>query len=557
MKQKIFWNMCYIALAAVFLSAALLSVIFYRNLEQSMRREVTSEAKYIQTAMELSGEEYLTALSNAGGGNRITWIGQDGSVLYDNANETESMENHSSRPEIESALKYGAGESTRISDTMATKTFYYAVRLQDGSVLRVSNTADSVFAAVLRLVPWMALAALLVMALAMVLAEHQTKAIVSPINDIDLEHPDADGIYDELSPLVSRLQKQQATIADQMNLLKQKQREFSMITEHMSEGFVVVDKRAEVVSYNSAAAGILGIDPQQIEEEGNAHILNFNRSSSFRHAVDEAMAGRHAEQDLELNGRWYQMIVNPVFQKEKCQGAIIIVLDITEKREREHLRREFSANVSHELKTPLTSISGYAEIMKSGLVKPEDMGRFAGNIYTEAQRLITLVGDIIRLSQLDEEKMTVEKQETDLYQMCAGVMERLDQTAKDNQVTVTLSGSHETVLGAPQILDEMIYNLCENAIKYNRPGGSVQMCVERRNGQVRLTVTDTGIGIPQADQERVFERFYRVDKSHSKQIGGTGLGLSIVKHGAIYHNAQVHLTSKEGEGTSVEVVFAG
>ena len=330
--------------------------------------------------------------------------------------------------------------------------------------------------------------------------------------------------------------------------------EFSAITENMSEGFIVVDSKAEVVSYNSSAMKILGVEKQMVPDS-RVNILNFNRSAEFREAVDHALAGRHAEHNLDLNGHCYQMIANPVLDEGRNKGAIIVILDIKEKQGREELRREFSANVSHELKTPLTSISGYAEIMKNGLVKPEDMARFAENIYTEAQRLITLVGDIIKLSQLDENAVEVEKSAVDLYEVSSDVVKRLQANAAMQKVTLSLQGEPAVIFGARQILDEMIFNLCDNAVKYNKPNGKVTVTVKNEGMHKVVSVADTGIGVPEADKDRIFERFYRVDKSHSKQIGGTGLGLSIVKHGAIYHDARVELESKVGVGTTVKVVF--
>lgn len=363
-----------------------------------------------------------------------------------------------------------------------------------------------------------------------------------------------------------------------MDTLKAKQREFSAITENMSEGFLVIGKRGEVVSYNSSALRILGVEPSAVEEKedeagyqiqgyesgtgaegtagGRINILSFNRSHIFRTSVDRALEGNHSEQNMELGGRVYQIIANPVLEGEEVSGAIMVILDVTEKAEREDLRREFSANVSHELKTPLTSISGYAEIMKNGLVRTEDMRRFSENIYQEAQRMITLVGDIIKLSQLDESQVELEKTDVDLYDIARGVTERLKGQARVQKVELKLTGTSQRVFGTAQILDEMIYNLCDNGIKYNKPGGHVTISISEEHGHPVVLVEDDGIGIPETDQERVFERFYRVDKSHSRQIGGTGLGLSIVKHGAIYHGARVEMESKIGVGTKVRIVFS-
>lgn len=565
MKKKIFRNMCLIALVAILLSSVMSTVVYYNRLEAQMKREVITAARYLQSGLELSGIEYLTRLEGrfkSGGQNRITLVAPDGTVLYDNYAQGGGMENHGDRPEVMNALNYGSGETTRISETLAEKTYYYALRLQDGTVIRVANTTKSVLSSVLQMFPFMGLLAAAVMALSMVLAERQTKRIVKPINDLDLDHPEENHIYDELAPLVGKVERQQRTIRSQMDTLKEKQKEFTAITENMSEGFIVVGKKSEVVSYNSSALKILGVEGPYVKEPG-ASILNFNRSQVFRKAVEDALEGLHKEHTMELAGRSYQVIANPVMDGKEVGGAIIVILDVTEKQEREELRREFSANVSHELKTPLTSISGYAEIMKNGLVKPEDMKRFSENIYQEAQRMITLIGDIIRLSQLDENQVDLKKSPVDLYQTASAVTARLKDQAEAMGVKLELTGEPVTVNGTAQILDEMIYNLCDNGIKYNKEGGTVTVRVGRGSGRERgpesgrpfIEVSDTGIGIPAEDKDRVFERFYRVDKSHSRQIGGTGLGLSIVKHGAIYHNAQVEMESAKGQGTTVKIVF--
>lgn len=557
MKRKIYWNMCLIALVTILLSASLTTLIYYNDLEKQMKKEVVTEARYIETAMELSGMEYLELLSvrgRNGSSNRITLIGSDGTVLYDSYKDKESLENHRSRPEVLAAMEHGVGEIIRTSDTLSEKTYYYAVRLSDNTVIRVASTTKSAWVSLVRLVPWMIAMAVFSLVLAMVLADIQTKGIVKPINSLNLDKPDEDRLYDELSPLVGRLEKQKETIQKQIDTLKEKQIEFTAITENMSEGFIVVDSRAEVVSYNSSALQILGLHHQP-EAGANVNILNFNRSSQFRQAVDQALLGNHSEQAMEIGERYYQIIANPVWDGKNNRGAIIVILDITEKKGREDLRREFSANVSHELKTPLTSISGYAEIMKNGMVRQEDMGRFAAHIYTEAQRLISLVGDIIKLSQLDENAVEIDREEVELHALAAHVMERLRDNAAEKEIDMELLGKPVTVMGVGQILDEMVFNLCDNAIKYNKTGGKITVMTVRQDGHTMLSVEDTGIGVPEAEQERIFERFYRVDKSHSRQIGGTGLGLSIVKHGAIYHDARVEIHSKVDEGTRVSIIF--
>lgn len=583
-KRKIYWNLCLVALLTMVASALITALLLCQDLQAQMRQSVMTEVRYLESAMDVSGEDYLSHLKSRGDGNsvnRITWVDQDGEVLYDSFADSESLENHKDRPEIAAALKNGRGESVRISNTLAEQTYYYAVRLDDGSVIRVASTTRSALATVFHTIPIMIAMAILIVMSVLILAEFQTKRIVAPINEMNPDDPKAGEVYDELAPLVRRLEKQKETIRQQMETLREKQEEFTTITENMREGFIVVDSKGDVMSYNKSALKLLGIQVGQaagqdhaagtagntgvgqregstetgINHQANVNIISLNRSENFRQVVDGALKGTHCEQMLDVGKRHYQIIANPVAESNGRSGAVVVILDVTEQQSREELRREFTANVSHELKTPLTSISGYAEIMMNGLVQPADMGRFSGKIYQEAQRLITLVGDIIRLSQLDEEKVQMEKSPVDLHMIASDVVKRLQDVAKKNQITLMLTGKPTVVNGNPQILDEMIYNLCDNAIKYNKPFGEVEVNVATIKDHPVLTVEDDGIGIPVDDQERIFERFYRVDKSHSRQIGGTGLGLSIVKHGAIYHKAKVELKSALGEGTTVRIVF--
>lgn len=572
-KRKIYWNLCLVALLTMVVSALITTLLLCQDLQTQMRQAVMTEVRYLESAMEVSGEDYLSHLKSRGDGNsvnRITWVDANGSVLYDSYADSESLENHKDRPEIAAALKNGRGESVRTSHTLAEQTYYYAARLSDGSVIRVASTTKSALATVFHTVPVMIAMAVLIVLGVLILAEFQTKRIIAPINQMNPDDPQAGDVYDELAPLVRRLEKQKETIRQQMEILKEKQEEFSAITENMREGFLVVDSKGDVMSYNKSALKLLGIpegEEGMLSRHGNAaweehektdanvNIISINRFENFRRVVNEALKGSHCEEMLDVGNRHYQIIANPVAESEERSGAVVVILDVTEQQGREELRREFTANVSHELKTPLTSISGYAEIMMNGMVQPADMGRFSGKIYKEAQRLITLVGDIIRLSQLDEEKVQMEKSPVDLHLLASDVVKRLQDVAKKNQVTLMLTGKPTVVNGNPQILDEMIYNLCDNAIKYNKPFGEVEVNVAMIKDHPVLTVEDDGIGIPPEDQERIFERFYRVDKSHSRQIGGTGLGLSIVKHGAIYHKAKVELKSAPGEGTTVRITF--
>ena len=543
--------MCLLALVTILLSSLLVTIVYYANSDARMKSEVREETRFVRGAVELSGQDYLATVENTA--NRITLIDTDGTVLYDNQADPATMENHSDREEFQEASTAGAGEATRISDTIAEQTFYYAVKLQNGQVLRVAATTDSVFAAVLAVLPWILGVEVLVAVCTVLFSNFLTKKIVAPINRLDLDHPADNEIYDELSPLLGKISRQNEVIAQQMKSLREKQEEFTSITENMSEGFLVLDNNTDILSYNTSALRLLGAEA--VPAESHVSALALNRSAGFRSAVDGALAGKRSEQLVRQGGRCCQVMANPVLRDGEVEGAVVVILDITEREERENLRREFTANVSHELKTPLTSISGFAEIIKNGIVKPEDIPRFAGNIYEESQRLVTLVDDILNLSRLDEADVQLEREDFDLSSLARDVASRLKASAKKNGVVITVIGDKAEINGVKSIVDEMVFNLVDNAVKYNKQNGRVTVTVDSSSDGTALTVTDTGIGIPQADVDRVFERFYRVDKSHSKEIGGTGLGLSIVKHGAAFHNAKVSLQSTEGEGTTVRLVF--
>ena len=551
MRKKIFKNMCLLALVTILLSSLLVTIVYYANSDARMKSEVREETRFVRGAVELSGQDYLATVENTA--NRITLIDTDGTVLYDNQADPATMENHSDREEFQEASTAGAGEATRISDTIAEQTFYYAVKLQNGQVLRVAATTDSVFAAMLAVLPWILGVEVLVAVCTVLFSNFLTKKIVAPINRLDLDHPADNEIYDELSPLLGKISRQNEVIAQQIKSLREKQEEFTSITENMSEGFLVLDNNTDILSYNTSALRLLGAEA--VPAESHVSALALNRSAGFRSAVDGALAGKRSEQLVRQGGRCCQVMANPVLRDGEVEGAVVVILDITEREERENLRREFTANVSHELKTPLTSISGFAEIIKNGIVKPEDIPRFAGNIYEESQRLVTLVDDILNLSRLDEADVQLEREDFDLSSLARDVAGRLKASAKKNGVVITVIGDKAEINGVKSIVDEMVFNLVDNAVKYNKQNGRVTVTVDSSSDGTALTVTDTGIGIPQADVDRVFERFYRVDKSHSKEIGGTGLGLSIVKHGAAFHNAKVSLQSTEGEGTTVRLVF--
>lgn len=549
MTKRIFRSM--FLLAAVILTACLILImgVLYQYFSSRHNSEIVSETHYIAAAVETQGMNYFNTLTTSS--NRITWIDADGTVLYDSAVTAQDLENHATREEIQKALNSGKGESTRYSSTLSQKTYNYALRLKDGTILRVSGTYYSIFTLFLGIAQPIAIVIIISLLLSALLAYRLSKIVVKPINELDLEHPDKAKAYEELAPLLHKIAKQNQTIRDQMVDLRRQQQEFKTIAENMSEGLLVVDRNTEVLSYNTAALQLLDVHPA----EDNQSVLTFNRSEHFRKAVHEALAGRHSQQLMPVSDRIYQLIANPVKEKNETVGAVLAILDVTEREERDRLRQEFSANVSHELKTPLTSISGFAEIMMNGVVKPEDMQRFAGNIYEEAQRLISLIGDIIQLSRLDEKDMSDNIQPLDLFALARQVTERFRLDADKRNVSLQLQGEPCIINGVPQIIEEMVSNLCDNAVKYNHNGGSVTVAVTHREEDVLLAVTDTGVGIPYEDQERVFERFFRGDKSHSRQISGTGLGLSIVKHGALFHHAKLSLESRPGEGTSITLSF--
>lgn len=543
--------MCLLALVTILLSSLLITFVYYGNSDARMKAEVREEARYIRGAVELSGKDYLETVKNTP--NRITLIDTDGTVLFDNQADPAAMENHSDRQEVKQAVTAGAGEATRMSGTLSEKKFYYAIKLENGQILRIASETASVFATVLSMLPWIIGIAVLVAVITVLFSNFLTKKIVTPINRLDLNHPADNVVYDELSPLLSKINRQNEVIDQQIRSLREKQEEFTSITENMSEGFLVLDKNTDILSYNTSALRLLGADAAPAESHESA--LALNRSAGFRSAVDAALSGSRSEQLVRQGGRCCQVMANPVLREGEVEGAVVVILDITEREERDNLRREFTANVSHELKTPLTSISGFAEIIQNGIVKPEDIPRFAGNIYVESQRLISLVDDILNLSRLDEADVQLEWEDFDLAALARDVAGRLKDSAKKNGVVITVIGDKTMINGVKSIVDEMLYNLLDNAVKYNKKNGRVTVTIENDQNGPTLAVTDTGIGIPQSDVDRVFERFYRVDKSHSKQVGGTGLGLSIVKHGAAFHNAKVSLESTEGKGTTVRLAF--
>lgn len=552
MTRKIFQSIIAVVISVLLLSLALITGVLYNHFETTMLDQLRTTAQFAEQGVEQEGMAYFDSLHAQNC--RVTWIAADGTVKYDNRSNPKTMENHADRQEVREAMENDSGTSVRRSSTLSEHTMYYAKRLSDGTVLRLSMSQRSVLflmGGMLSPLVFIFLAACL---LAGVLSYRVSKKIVKPLSEIDLKHPEQVETYDELSPFLQRIAAQNREIDARMAEIRKQQQEFSMITENMSEGLFVVDRNYQILSYNKSAMQIFGMDPRQEHE----NLLAVNRSEGFRNAVDSALKGHHAQENLELNGRVYQIIANAVCQPDFAEdmvGAVILVLDVTEKEAQEQYRREFTANVSHELKTPLTSISGIAEIIRNGIVKPEDIPHFAGKIYDESQRLITLIGDIIKLSRLDENQVPMERETVDMLEMARDVVQQLSSVARKSGVTLVANGSHGQVQGVRQVLGEMVYNLCENAVKYNRAGGRVWVDVQQVADRVVLRVKDTGIGIPAAEQGRIFERFYRVDKSHSKAVGGTGLGLSIVKHGAALHHATISVSSEPEQGTEITLTF--
>lgn len=556
MTKRIFRAIMSVSLLVCLAGMATVFGVLYRYFDSQLSEEVKNEAEYLAAAVESYGLDVLQDLPESA--ERVTLVASDGTVLFDNYFDAAAMGSHADREEIQGALQSGAAQTLRRSDTYRKQMVYYAIRLSSGNILRISTTrytAAAVLTSMIQPFLWIAFAILMLSGL---LAAQVSHKIVEPLNQLDLEQPEDNESYVEIAPLLTKISWQKKTIQEQLEQAKKQQEEFAQITENMQEGLLLLDYRGDILSSNRSAMRILGISPTAKLFEGSQrqNVIALNRSESFCKAVDRVLAGEHQELILELDGGYCQMTGNPVLHDGKVEGGVLLFVDVTQQYQNEKLRREFTANVSHELKTPLTSISGYAEIMKDGLVRPEDVPQFAGKIFSESQRLITLVGDIIKISQLDEDMLPYEKEPVDLYELSEEIVSRLQERADQKGITMTLSGQPTQVMTVRKIADEVIYNLCDNAIKYNQPQGTVEISVEPGAEQVRLSVRDTGIGISPADQRRVFERFYRVDKSHSRQIGGTGLGLSIVKHGAAYLGVKVELESTLGQGSCFSLIWA-
>ena len=548
MTKKIFRSIVLAAAGVLLASLVIIMGCMYDYFAGVQTQELKDELSLAAEAVEQNGAAYLKAVPSDRF--RLTWIAGDGTVLYDTQADASTLENHASREEVAQALVSGEGQSTRYSSTLLEKTCYYAKSLPDGTVLRISVSRQTIAVLLLGMLQPVLIVALAALLLSALLASRLSKRIVGPLNAIDLDHPLEANAYDELAPLLGRINRQHQQITEQLRELDKRTDEFMHITASLQEGLVLLDNQGLVLSINPAAMALFHVDSHCVGQD----FLTVDRSVEMTQAIAEARKTGHSETRAELSGHIYQFDISRIDSSGETIGAVILCFDITEHERAEQARREFTANVSHELKTPLQGIIGSAELIENGMVKPEDMPRFIGHIRTEAQRLVALIGDIIRLSQLDE-GVELPHEPVELLSLATEVSEDLRPAADKAGITLCVDGSPATVSGVRRLLYEMIYNLCDNAIHYNRENGSVRMHIENRDNAAVISVLDTGIGIAPEHQGRIFERFYRVDKSHSKASGGTGLGLSIVKHAALYHHGSIELESQLGQGTEIRVTL--
>lgn len=549
MTKRIFRTVFVVAISIFIASAVLFMTVLYDYFSGIQQNQLRMQIDLASQGVEDEGLDYLKNLNIKD--YRVTWIGTDGKVLYDSISEADEMENHFEREEVKEALSEGYGASSRYSSTLTQRYLYGAKRLPDGTVIRLSVTQNSLLILTLGMLQPIMIIFVIAIILSAFLASRLSKKIVKPLNELNLDKPLDNNGYDELSPLFRRIDTQQKEISRQSEELKQRQNELEVMTSAMSEGIILLNNRGTVLSINKAAAKLFGTDCFCIGED----IVSINRSLELAQLLNKAKNGEHSERVVELGCGQYQMMASPVISNNIVSGIVLLILDVTEKEKAEQLRREFTANVSHELKTPLHTISGSAELLVNGMVKSEDIPIFLKRIYSEAQRMIQLVEDIIRLSHLDEGAEDMKWDMVDLYAVAEETINSLADEAENNGIKFELYGATVLINGIRQLLQEITYNLCDNAIKYNRKGGLVSVEIKNENEFAILTITDTGIGIPAEHQERIFERFYRVDKSHSKEIGGTGLGLSIVKHAAKLHNAEIELHSIVNKGTEITIKF--
>ena len=548
MTKKIFQSILLVAGCVLLASLLIIMGFLYDYFGGVEENQLRDELNLAAAAVEDGGTDYLSRLT--ADRCRLTWIAADGSVLYDTRTDAESLENHASRAEVSQALTTGTGESTRYSSTLMEKTMYYAQRLDDGTVLRISISRATVGMIAVGMIQPLLIVLIVALILSGLLARRLSRRIVDPLNSLDLEHPLDNDAYEELSPLLKRIHRQHVEIQTQLRELREKTDEFTQITGSMREGLILLDEHGSILSINAAAQMLFGADAQCVGRD----FLTVERSHEISAAIQAAVTDGHSEVRAERAGRVYQFDISRITSDGKLLGTVILAFDITEQEFAERNRREFTANVSHELKTPLQGIIGSAELIENGMVRPDDLPRFVGHIHAEAARLVTLIDDIIRLSQLDE-GAAMPTEPVDLLAVSQEAAENLHDAAAARSVTVSVTGQPSVIPGVRRLLYEVVYNLCDNAIKYNRDGGRVDVTVAADADGSSITVADTGIGIAPEHQSRVFERFYRVDKSHSKASGGTGLGLSIVKHAVQYHHGRIELESTPGTGTTIRVVF--
>lgn len=549
MKNKIFRALVALAAMAVLVASGLITFLVSQDYFKETKKELAQEARYISMGLESGGNDFLNKIAAENGSNvRITLIDKDGIVLFDNQAEAKTLENHAMRQEIMEAVAVGAGEAERFSDTLDKTTYYYAVRLEDGKILRLARTIDSIYKSVLQMLPIMGGIVIVVAFLASIVARRVTFNLIKPLDQVNLDEPLDNETYDELAPFLTRIAKQKRQLSKNLKKLRGKQEELTIITNNMNEGLVLLNGQQNVLFINESAAKIFGFSTKEVI---GRNILTVDRAQEVQDLLQKVSQAGKGEGLYEKDGHFYQLSGSSV----NGSGSVILIYDVTEKMTAEKLRREFSANVSHELKTPLQSILGYAEIMKNGLVKDEDKQRFLERIHAEAGNMIELIQNIMELSHLDENKTLDEFEDVDLLKLAQSVTLRLKHKAQTKGVTLNVSGSSACVCGVQSILSEVLYNLVDNSIKYNKDNGKVDVKVQDGSEEVTVSVSDTGIGIGTADRERVFERFYRADKSHSKEIGGTGLGLSIVKHGVLFHKGRVELESEPGVGTTITFVL--
>lgn len=549
MTKRIFRSICLVALTVFVASVFLIMGLLYEYFSDAMQAQLKMQTDLAAQGVTNEGIAYFHDLKVTN--YRISLIDMNGNVLYDSASDIAKMENHLEREEIQQAIIKGYGESRRYSATLTERSLYCAQKLDDGTILRLSISQRSIFTLLLGMVQPVCIVFLIALVLSIVLAKQVSQKIVKPINEIDLDNPLSNEEYDELSPFLRRIDSQQKQMRAQKAELAQKSDELDTIIGSMNEGMILLNSKGKIISINSAAKKLLDAGNDCIGSD----MLSLCRNLELQDVLAKALHGEQGQNSIKLHGESYQIDADPIVSENIVKGTALFLFNITEKEKAEQIRREFTANVSHELKTPLHSISGYAELLKNDMVKEEDKIPFAGKIYEEAGRMIQLVEDIISLSHLDEGAGDMQWENTDLYTLADKAVQSLEPQANAACVTLALSGVPAVINGIPQLLYSIVYNLCDNAIKYNHENGSVMVTIENENSKVVLSVQDTGIGIAPEHQERIFERFYRVDKSHSKSVGGTGLGLSIVKHAVKIHNAKIEVKSLAGEGTTVIVTF--